>query len=304
MQTKEKIIQAPFDSYFGVFLTLACSLNCDYCVQKIASPNCAIARYPIERGEKWVEALNAIAPRTKKRFFRPAKKKKLSITGGEPTLHPGFAYIINNLDKNWNITVTSNFDSPLFEKDAALLKQIKKRKRLKFNGSFHFLYTPLEKFRENTLKIKKAGIFVHTLFIVGHPGYMEQVQQYQKKLEEIHPLVKLQRFLGHYQGRLYPCEEGYDIKYQQQDGIFNYEDYQKGFSQRQRQSIYCRMNKVLFAPNGDIYNCHNKLYMAHQDNLGIYLLTMCALLCRRIISSARSMAFVTPAIPKGTLLNA
>lgn len=28
------------------------------------------------------------------------------------------------------------------------------------------------------------------------------------------------------------------------------------------------MNKVLFAPNGDIYNCHYKLYTGHKDKLG------------------------------------
>lgn len=164
--------------------------------------------------------------------------------------------------------VTSNFTSPLFE-DTRLIKQIKKRGRLKFNGSFHFLYTPLEKFIENTLKIKKAGLFVHTLFIVGHPRHIEEIKGYKEKLLEIHPLVKVQRFLGYDRENLYPKpEEDYDIEYEQQDGIYNYKAYQEGFAQKMRQSIYCRMNKVLFAPNGDIYNCHYKLYTAGKDKLG------------------------------------
>jgi len=268
MQMKEKIIEAPFESYFGVFLTLACSLACEYCVQKVSLPNQPLGRYPIVSGKMWVEALNSITPRIKKRFLRPAKKKKISITGGEPTLHPDFVYIINNLDNNWRITVTSNFISPFFEKDIRFLKQIKKRRGLKFNGSFHFLYTSIEKFIENVLKIKKAGLFVHTLFVVAHPGHIEEVQRYRRELLKIHPLVKLQRFLGHFQGKLYPCQEGYDIEYQQQDGIYNYKDYQEGFSQKNKQDMFCRMNKVLFAPNGDIYNCHYKLYTRGKDKLG------------------------------------
>lgn len=216
----------------------------------------------------WVEALNSLRGRTKRRFLRPSKKKKLSITGGEPTLHPDFIYIINNLDNNWRITVTSNFTSPFFEKDICFLKQIRKTKRLKFNGSFHFLYTPLDRFIENVRKIKKAGLFVHTIFIVAHPGHIEEVQRYREKLLKIHPIVKLQRFLGYYQDKLYPCQDGYDIEYQQQDGIYNYKDYQQGFSQKNKQDIYCHMNKVLFAPNGDIYNCHYKLYTGHKDKLG------------------------------------
>ena len=269
MQIKEKIIQAPFESYFGIFLTLACSLKCEYCVQKISLPNQSIAHYPLVSGREWVEALNAISGRTKRKNLFIIKKKKLAITGGEPTLHPDFIYILNNLDKNWRITVTSNFTSPFFEGDAKGLKQIKKRSGLKFNGSFHFLYTPIEKFMENFFKIKKAGIFVHTLFIVGHPGHIEEIQRYKKRLSEIHPIVKIQRFLGYYHQELYPRpEEKYDIEYEQQDGICNYRDYQEGFAQKQLNPIYCRMNKVLFAPNGDIYNCHYKLYTGNKDKLG------------------------------------
>jgi len=269
MQIREKTIDAPFDAYFGVFLTLGCSLNCDYCVQKISLPHQPIAHYPLVSGKEWVAALNAIAGRRKRKNIIITKKKKISITGGEPTLHPDFVYIINNLDRDWNITITSNFTSPFFEAEAQGLKQIKKRSKLKFNGSFHFLYTSVDKFIENTLKIKKAGLFVHTLFIVGHPGYIEEIKRYKKRLLEIHPIVKVQRFFGYYQGKLYPRQrEEYNIEYEQQDGICNYKEYERGFSQGASQDIYCRMNKVLFAPNGDIYNCHYKLYTGHKDKLG------------------------------------
>ncbi|MFA5089961.1 MAG: radical SAM protein [Candidatus Omnitrophota bacterium] len=268
MSLERKIIEAPFESYFGVFLTLACTFKCDYCVQKISLPNQPIAHYPLVSGKEWVDALNSITGRVKRRFFRPAKRKKISITGGEPTLHPDFVYILNNLDRNWNITVTSNFTSPFFSGNAAQLRQIRKRYYLKFNGSFHFLYTPLDKFIENMLKVKKTGFKVHTIFIVGHPGHMEEIQRYKKELLKAHPLVKVQRFLGYYQGKLYPCKEGYDINYQQEDGIYNYQDYTEGFSQKEKRPVYCRMNKVLFSPSGDMYNCHYKLYTGHGEKMG------------------------------------
>lgn len=269
MNKKEsKIIEAPFDYYFGVFLNLTCSLPCEYCVQKISLPAQPVAHYGMVSGKEWVNALNSIADRTKKRFLRSPKKKKISITGGEPSLHPDFAYVLNNLDNNWKITVTSNFTSPFFNKDIKFLKQIKRRSNLKFNASYHFMYTPIEKFIENVLKVKKAGHFVHSIFIVAHPEHMKEIEGHKKKLLKIHPIVKLQRFFGRYNGDLYPSENAYDVICEQEDGIRNYEAYREGFNQFGKKEIYCRMRKVLIAPNGDIYNCHYKLYTGHKDRFG------------------------------------
>jgi MoaA/NifB/PqqE/SkfB family radical SAM enzyme len=269
MKTNKKIIESPFDSYFGVFLNMGCSLRCEYCVQRISLPHQPVVSYPIVPGREWVLALNSITGRTKRRNLLITKKKKLAITGGEPTIHPDFPYILNNLDRNWKITVTTNFSSPFFEGKAAGLRQIKPRKELKFSGSYHFLYAPFDKFVENVLKVKKAGLIVHILFVVGVPGRMKEAEHYKNELLKIHPEVKIQRFLGYHDNALYPLPaDKYDIEYDQQDGIFNYVEYERGFGQRGRSSIYCHMNKVLFAPNGDIYNCHYKLYTGHKDKLG------------------------------------
>ena len=262
-----RVINAPFGCYYGVFLNLTCSLRCEYCVQKISCPAIPAAQYPMKSGKEWVEALNSLTSRSKKRFLRTAKRKKISITGGEPTLHPDFAYIINNLDKDWNITVTSNLFSPFYEK-ASSLKQIKKKRGLKFNFSYHFLYTPIDKFIDTLKRVKDAGIFAHIVFIVAHPGHIEEVKKYRDILLKVHPIVKLQRFTGYYKDTLYPVESGYDIECQQQDGIRNYHDYREGFSQKGKRDMLCRMHKVLFAPNGDIYNCHYKVYTAHPDRFG------------------------------------
>jgi MoaA/NifB/PqqE/SkfB family radical SAM enzyme len=262
---KPKIIDSHFTAFWGVFLNLDCNLKCDYCIQKISLPRKPLASYPGLTGKEWVKTLNAVGNRTQRRFLRRARIKKLSILGGEPTIFGDFLYVINNLDKNWKLTVTSNFDSPFFEQD---LKQIKNKGRLRFNGSLHFLRTPLERFIAHTQKLKKAGINVHTLFVVAHPGYLEKALDYKNQLLKIHPRVKLQRFLGFYQERLYPQDADYAKSREQKDGISNFRLYQQGFGQRGASPIYCHSDKVLIAPNGDIYNCHYKLYTGHKDKLG------------------------------------
>ena len=264
----KKTIDAPFDYYFGVFLNMNCSLPCEYCVQKITLPEVQVVRYPLVPGKEWVEALNSIAGRTKKRFLRSPKRKKLSVTGGEPSLHPDFIYILNNLDKDWKITVTSNFSSPFFDKDIKSLKQIKRSHGLKFDASFHFMYANIEKFIENVKKMKRAGFLVHSIFLVAHPAHMKEIEEYKNRLLKIHKTVKLQRFFGRHEGDLYPIENAYDVVCEQEDGIRNYEAYHEGFNQSGKKDIYCRIKKVLFAPNGDIYNCHYKLYTGHKDKFG------------------------------------
>ncbi len=268
MHKYNKVIEAPFDYYFGVFLNLSCSLPCAYCVQKISLPGQPVARYPLLSGREWVDALNSISGRTKKRFLRHTKRKKISITGGEPSIHPDFAYILNNLDKDWKITVTSNFTSPFFDKDVRCLRQIRRRSNLKFNASYHFMYTPIEKFIENVKKVKRAGFDLHSLFMVAHPGNMKEVEECRLRLLKIHKVVKLQRFFGRHEGKLYPSEDAYNISCEQEDGIRNYKAYGEGFGQFGKRDVYCRMKKVLFAPNGDIYNCHYKLYTGHKDKFG------------------------------------
>ncbi len=268
MHKYDKMIEAPFDYYFGAFLNLTCSLPCEYCVQKISLPGQPIAHYPLMSGQKWVEALNAISGRTKNRFLRSPKRKKISITGGEPSLHPDFIYILNNLDKDWKITVTSNFTSPFFDKDIKFLKQIKRRSSLKFNASYHFMYAPIEKFIENVKKVKSSGFTVHSLFIVAHPAHKARAEECRLKLLKIHKIVKLQRFFGRYEGELCPSENAHDIVCEQEDGIRNYKAYRDGFNQAGKEDMYCRMKKVLFAPNGEIYNCHYKLYTGHKDRFG------------------------------------
>jgi len=262
-----KIIDSHFTAFWGVFLGLGCNLNCHYCVQKISKPQKPVARYENRTGKEWVEALNAIAQRTQKRFLRPPRVKKLSILGGEPTVYPDFLYVINNLDRNWKITVTSNLDSPFFNQESNL-KQIRRRPALRFNGSLHFIHTPLERFIANVQKLKRSRVNLHTLFLVAHPAYLDRVLDYRLELLKIHPRVKLQRFLGFHDGNLHPQESSQSIEQEQKDGISNYPLYRRAFGQKESLPIFCHSDKVLIAPNGDIYNCHYKLYTAHKEKLG------------------------------------
>ncbi len=299
---KEKLIDSHFTAFWGVFLNLDCNLNCHYCVQRISLPARPLANYPIRSGKEWVRALNAIGNRTQRRFLRRRRIKKLSILGGEPTVYPDFLYVVNHLDKNWKITVTSNFNSPFFERDVSFFKkEIKNKNRLRFNGSLHFIRTPVEKFIANVRKLDKAGICVHTLFVVAHPAHLRQAIAYRGELSKIHPRVKLQRFLGFYQGKLYPQENDYPVDEEQKDGISNYPLYREAFGQKPSAPIFCHSDKVLIAPNGNIYNCHYKVYTAHKDKLGNLFEDGLCLRIPRHYFLCRDFGFCNPCDSEGHL---
>ncbi|MFA5410466.1 MAG: radical SAM protein [Candidatus Omnitrophota bacterium] len=259
------IIPVPFNSYWSVFLTLGCNFKCPYCIQKIYGP---VPEYEIMPGRLWVERLNSIAGRRKKRFLRRPKVKKLSLIGGEPAVHPDFVEILNGLDNDWMVTVTSNLSAPIFSDIKHFLKLLKRRKKIKFNVSFHPLYADADEFIAKVVALKKA-LRVHHIFYVAYPpGSEKEFKEIRdKKFAKKGLIVEMQRFTGFYKHELYPKEDT-GIKYGLDYGINDYKFYEEACGQKAKKEAWCKTNKVLFAPNGDIYNCHYFLYTKSSRHYG------------------------------------
>jgi len=104
-----------------IYLTFNCNLNCAYCTIKYNPPENKSNSYSIEKGEKWIEAINKIG-------------KNVIFTGGEPTIHPDFIKIIKNINKNILISVYTNF----CWSDEFTQKYINEINRpVRFYGSYH-----------------------------------------------------------------------------------------------------------------------------------------------------------------------
>ena len=249
-------IPLSFNSYWAAFITLDCNFKCPYCIQKIHSN---APKYNVLPGKLWIDRLNSIEGRQKRKFLRRPKVKKLAIIGGSPGVHPDFLEILNGLDNNWMITVTSNLSAPIFSNLDLFLKRIKRKKRLKFNVSFHPLYANVDYFISKVIALKKE-LWVHHIFYVAYPPDNEKdFNDIKKAFAKKGLTVELQRFTGFYKGELYPKEDSekkYDLDY----GINDYEFYRQACSQKSKKEVLCKMNKVLFTPNGNIYNCHYRLY--------------------------------------------
>jgi MoaA/NifB/PqqE/SkfB family radical SAM enzyme len=258
-------ISSPFNSYWAVFLTLACNFKCPFCIQTISGP---VPHYDIIKGDAWVKALNSIEGRTKKRLFRRNKVKKLALIGGEPTLHPDFFEIINGLDSKWSLTVTTNLGTKLFNNIGLFAKKVKRRKRIRIHPSFHNSSIDIREFVSKVKDLQKTGLKVNRTFVVCYPPDETNLfKEYQEIFRKNGLFLERQRFNGFLDGILYPFkgdESGYEFK----DNIKDYAKYKQACGLSSKDKIHCKMNKILFAPDGSIYNCHYKVYSKSSDCYG------------------------------------
>lgn len=260
------IIPCDFYSYWGVFLTLKCNFSCPFCIQKTAG---RIPEYMLASGKDWVSALNSIGDRRRKKYLFLNKVRKISLIGGEPTLHPDFFEIANGLDRDWSITVTTNLGSPAFNDIPGFAKKLKRRRKFRIHASFHEGPIDGKEFIKRAVELKRAGIPVNRIFtVVWPPDEQGRFREYSRVFKENGLFLERQRYSGFYKGKLYPFAGSDESAFEFTDQITDYDEYARGCSMAGRKKILCRMNKVLFAPDGTIYNCHYKIYSGSGDSYG------------------------------------
>ncbi len=99
-----------FERIPRVYLTVACNYSCFYCTN-------ALPPRKLISAERWIDVLNQLPG------------DEVIFTGGEPTLHPGFAQIVNGI-KQTQIRAYTNMSW-----DVSLLDRLEKR--IKVFASFH-----------------------------------------------------------------------------------------------------------------------------------------------------------------------
>lgn len=121
----------------SIVLKWKCNAKCSYCLNDVVNPNI--------RNRTEYSSMNEILEYLSK---FPLKIKQISLTGGEPSLHPEFHLLTNELLKlNYNVLIYTN----LINIDKLL--KIKPNKRLKIYTTYHENAGSI--FESNYNKIKK-----------------------------------------------------------------------------------------------------------------------------------------------------
>ncbi len=168
----------------------------------------------------------------------------VSLQGGEPSLHPDFIYIINNLKRELNIDILTNlqFDVEEFIKMVSPDRIKRKSPYASIRVSFHPEQMYLDEVIKKTLRMLEVGFSIG-IWGVLHPKYEREIQQAQSECQSLGIDFRIKEFLGEYNGRLY--------------GTYKYEG---SCDKKFRKYVRCRTTEILIDSSGSIFRCHSNLY--------------------------------------------
>lgn len=221
--------------YVGIFLTLKCNFKCNYCINE-KSGRLIRARAELT-GEEWVKTLNNLNIR---------QDVPITIGGGEPTQHPDFYKIIDNINHPVDLLTNLEFDIIKFihNVDPVGMYSPDNEAYKSIRVSFHPEFMEIDETIAKAVALQEAGFNIGILPI-NHPENTEANLQLCEEGRKNQIYVFIKDFLGMYKGQMV--------------GHYKYPDGLLG-GHAQGSMVQCRTQELLVSPNGSIFSCHRDLY--------------------------------------------
>jgi len=245
--SKEIIIPETY-KYITAFLSMKCNLNCSFCLNALDSK---FNRKDFREmsGEEWVEGLNKI---------NSLKGVPITFSGGEPSLHKDFIYIINNLKPELKIDILTNLQWNQRKLENFISKvNLERLRRNSPYASIRVSYHP-EQMGDGERLIKNARILQDAGFNIGiwsilypSPEQLSAINQMQFRCRDKGIDFRLKEFTGMYLGMKYG----------------NYNKYPDSVFQKNLKKCECKTSELLIGTNGDVYRCHRDLY-SKENSIG------------------------------------
>lgn len=219
-------------NYIGVFLTLSCNLRCSYCINTFQEN---LKARKLISGKSWVAGLNRLCSRL---------DLPVTLQGGEPSLHPDFIYIINNLKPDLPIDILTNlqFDIDEFIASVDPRRLIRNAPYASLRVSFHPQTMDLEETVRKTLKLRNAGFSIG-IWSLRHPAHQRLIATARTLCRKLKIDFRTKEFLGDHNGKLY--------------GTYAYKGACAG---RYKKTVRCKTSELLIDSAGGIFRCHADLY--------------------------------------------
>jgi hypothetical protein len=226
-------------SYIEAYLTFRCNLKCSYCIN--AHSGIKRARKEMTARE-WIIGLNNI----------DTGNRPITIGGGEPTTHPGFYDIINNLRPDIKIDLLTNGQFDLKEFVSRCRPERFSNSESGYYKSIRISFHPA--YMDKTDLVSRAKYLIERGFNAGifglnHPESLIHNVEMTDICSKAGVYFFVRDFLGFYDDRLY--------------GYYKYPNALNG----NRKKCLCRAEDFLIGPEGNTYRCHRDLY-ANEGEIG------------------------------------
>ena len=234
-------------NYVAFFLTLACNLNCPYCINLHGSGS----RYKQAKRKhlsvkEWIEAANRL---------ELIDDLPITLQGGEPTLYKGFDILTREVKPEIKMDLLTNmtFDVDWFIKNVPVSRFNRSAPYAPIRVSYHPGQNDINELIYKTKKMEDAGFRVG-IYSVLHPD--EEIKKHILEVKErcLNEGIdfRLKEFLGEWNGKMY--------------GTFKYPD---SVGAKKFKYCKCKTTELLVDPAGYVYKCHSDLYNGREPYANI-----------------------------------
>lgn len=225
-------------NYVAFFLSLACNLKCEYCINlHNGGSRYKQAKRASFSAKEWIQSANRLELRD---------DLPLTLQGGEPTLFSGFYEFVNEVKPEIKMDLLTNFmfDVDKFIQNVPVERFTRQAPYAPIRVSYHPGQNDIDDLITKTKKMENAGFRVG-LFGILHPDekIKSHVLEMQQKCLDLGIDFRTKEYLGEYDGKLY--------------GTFKYDDC---VAHNTMKYCKCRTTELLVDPAGYVYKCHSDLY--------------------------------------------
>ncbi len=220
-------------NYIATFLTLACNLDCSYCINLHEDPGGGRGRIVTRHMgmADWVGAINRIDTQG---------RMPITLQGGEPTVFKHFYDIMERVDTRHRFDLLTNlqFDPAVFARRVPKILFSREAPYAPIRVSYHPGQNTMEELLPKALALQESGFRVG-LYGVLFPPQREHILEVQEKAQKAGLDFRTKEYLGKGAGHL-KYADGVE-------GAFN-------------KFCLCRTSELLIAPSGYVMRCHSDLY--------------------------------------------
>jgi MoaA/NifB/PqqE/SkfB family radical SAM enzyme len=243
----------PYRVFWSWDMLYSCNYKCTYCNIIHGRVSCT----PEQTKHKIVEL--GVLKDIWGRIFELYDSGVIRLTGGEPSVYPGFIQLVSFLTQKHVVNVNTNLSFDIYK----FMEKIPYQ-NVCLNVSFHPEFITIEDLMIKLRALLKNG-YGCTVCCVGYPPFLKDLERYKEILTENNIPFNMSPFLGSYEGRDFPKdynEDEHNILRRITDDPTGKDEVNKKWldfrmNEEKHKGKLCRMGQTyaIILPNGDIKRC-------------------------------------------------